>query len=100
MFILRHSPRSAESNASLYVEWEKFVRDDSVLPTWARLRPLAWNIDNYYMLPLFAVIIMSSVGAGWYALVGGQLKGEITAAFLIVLYAIPGYVLLHGRIES
>lgn len=92
MFILKHSPRSAESKASLYVEWEKFVRDDSVLPAWARLRPLAWNIDNYYMLPLFAVIIMSSAAAGWYALAGEQTKGDIAATILIVLYVIPGYM--------
>jgi hypothetical protein len=92
MFILKHSPRSAESKASLYVEWEKFVRDDSMLPAWARLRPLAWNIDNYYMLPLFSVIILSSAGAGWYALAGEQLKGEIAAAILIALYVIPGYM--------
>lgn len=92
MFILRQSPHSADSGVSLYVEWEKFVRDDSMLPVWGRLRPLAWNIDNYYMLPLFAVIIISSAGAGWYALVGGQLKGEISAAILIVLYVIPGYM--------
>jgi hypothetical protein len=95
MFILKHSPRSSESKASLYVEWEKFVRDDSLLPTWHRLRPLAWNIDNYYMLPLFAVIIMSSAGAGWYALAGGSLKGEIASAILIALYVIPGYMFYY-----
>jgi hypothetical protein len=95
MFILKHSSRSAESEASLYVEWENFVRDDSVLPGWARLRPLAWNIDNYYMLPLFAVIISSSAGAGWYALAGEQLKSEIVAGILIVLYVIPGYMIYY-----
>ena len=95
MFILKHSSRSGESKASLYVEWEKFVRDDSLLPAWHKLRPLAWNIDNYYMLPLFAVIIMSSIGAGWYALIGGSLKGEVAAAILIVLYAIPGYMFYY-----
>jgi hypothetical protein len=95
MFILVHSSRYAESKASLYVEWEKFVRDDSLLPTWNRLRPLAWNIDNYYMLPLFAVIIISSGGAAWYALVGGSLKGEIAATILVALYAIPGYMLYY-----
>jgi hypothetical protein len=92
MFILRHSPPAAESKASLYVEWERFVRNGSMPSASDRLQGLAWNIDNYYMLPLFAVIIMSSAGAAWYALAGNQLKGEIAAAILIVLYAIPGYM--------
>jgi hypothetical protein len=92
MFILKHSPRTAEAKVSVYVEWEKFVRDDSMLPAGGRLRPLAWNIDNYYMLPLFAVIIISSAGAGWYALAGGQMEGATAAAILIFLYVIPGYM--------
>jgi hypothetical protein len=95
LFILRHSPRSSDSEQSLYIEWEKFVRDDSLMPTWHRLRPLAWNIDNYYMLPLFAVIIASSVGAAWYALADGVLEAKIVAAILFCLYIIPAYMFYY-----
>jgi hypothetical protein len=95
LFILKHNPYSGNSKASLYVEWEKFVRDDSLMPTWHRLRQAAWNIDNYYMLPLFAVIIMSSAVASWYALAGGLLKAEVAVGILLFLYLIPGYMFYY-----
>src|ERR1700733_1434304 len=95
LFILKHSPRSSDSKASLYIEWERFVRDDSLMPTWHKLRPLAWNIDNYYMLPLFAIILMSSAGAGWYAIGDGVIKAKLSAIILIAFYAVPVYMFYY-----
>lgn len=95
MFILKHGLRPGDSGVSLYMEWEKFVRDDSLMPVSPRLRSLAWNIDNYYMLPLFGLIIASSVGAVWYVQADGTTEAKIIAAILAFLYVIPGYMLYY-----
>jgi hypothetical protein len=95
MFILKHGLRLGDSRVSLYIEWEKFVRDDSLMPVSPRLRSLAWNIDNYYMLPLFGLIMASSVGAVWYVQADGTTEAKIIGAVLAFLYVIPAYMLYY-----
>jgi hypothetical protein len=98
LFILRHSPRSVGSKEPLHVEWEKFVREASLMPARHRLRSLAWNIDNYYMLPLYSLIVISSAGAASYALADGPLRAEIVAAILLLLYVIPAYMFYYTSV--
>lgn len=98
LFILKHSPRSPGSKEPLHIEWERFVRDSSLMPARHRLRSLAWNIDNYYMVPLYALIVMSSLGAASYALAGGPLQAQIAAAILVFFYIIPVYMFYYTAV--
>jgi len=56
------------------------------------LRPLAWNIDNYYMIPLLVVIVGASVLSVVVAFLSnsGVVVGITIALF--VLHAIPAFM--------
>jgi hypothetical protein len=56
---------------SVDAKWELFTRRDrqkSARP----MHALAWNIDNYYMLPIFGVLFVVSVIAGVLGLTSGS----------------------------
>ena len=66
-FILTSTPPSAEAQVSIHRQWEIYVRSSSnCLFASPSLNGLAWNVDNYYMLPVFALIQAVSVGAVVY----------------------------------
>lgn len=95
LFILMHSSHSNSDDLSPDADWERFVRNDSLVPTWGKLRALAWNIDNYYMMPLFAVIIGASVACGWIDFASGILRAQIAAGVLSFLYIVPAFMLFY-----
>jgi hypothetical protein len=95
LFILTHTPKLPEELAmqeSIYRKWEEFVRDEKEMGD-ARMRNIAWNIDNYYMVPLFSVIVVASVISAAIAFMSGSAVIQTMASVLIVLHAIPGFIL-------
>lgn len=94
LFILTHTsnPKTPAEQMSLHREWEVFVRDDSSMGP-GRMRNIAWNIDNYYMVPLLSVIVVASVTAAIMAAMSDSFIIRIVAAALIMLHAIPIFIL-------
>ena len=76
------------------LQWERFTRR----PQSNAERPMnafAWNIDNYYMMPIFAILFSLSVGAGVVGLSTGPGWSRLIAAMLIALYALPSAILVY-----
>ncbi|WP_158012932.1 hypothetical protein [Streptomyces sp. Root369] len=95
LFILTHTSKSPSDRAareSIYWKWEEFVRSDDAKGA-ARMRDIAWNIDNYYMVPLFSVIVVASVISVVVAMESGSAIIQGVSSALIALHAIPGYIL-------
>ncbi|MDX3709061.1 hypothetical protein PV733_08785 [Streptomyces europaeiscabiei] len=94
MFVLKHTSNvtSVAQAGSIHREWEKFVRDESPMGGTTALHSLAWNIDNYYMVPLFVLIVGASVASMWVALTSGSWVTVAFAGILFLLHAIPGYM--------
>ncbi|MFI5819306.1 hypothetical protein ACIA8I_09205 [Streptomyces rishiriensis] len=95
LFILTHtskSPRDRAARESIYWKWEEFVRSDDAKGA-AKMRDIAWNIDNYYMVPLFSVIVIGSVISVVVAMASGSTVIQFISSVLIALHAIPGFIL-------
>ena len=83
--------------------WERFVRrSEGSLFSLPVISGLAWNVDNYYMVPLFLFILVGSGAAfvfGW-----SSAEGFLPKAILVsvaVLHAIPaGAILATGRLNN
>lgn len=71
--------------------WEIFVRRDTDWPITKRLPGLAWDIDNYYALPLTGLIIIMSGLAGAVCFTSNHITAIVAAAALLVLHAVPGW---------
>lgn len=66
-FILDNAPSATTAESDLHSKWETYVRSYS--KDLFALRPLnhvAWNLDNYFMLPIFVLIMLVSVAAAFY----------------------------------
>ncbi|WP_329195232.1 MULTISPECIES: hypothetical protein [unclassified Streptomyces] len=94
LFILTHTSNApiGQAKESIHWKWEEFVRNDEAMGA-ARMRNVAWNIDNYYMIPLFSVIVIASVISAVMAMACGSVIIQCTASVLIVLHVIPGFIL-------
>ncbi len=90
-YILLHAPENIENKFADYRHWEIFVRiADPPLVRKKFFNFLAWNVDNYYMLPLFLFIGISSIFAavyGWHASDG--LISRVLLLCLFFLHIIP-----------
>ena len=90
-YILLHAPENIENKFADYRHWEIFVRiADPPLVQKRFFNILAWNVDNYYMLPLFLFIGISSIFAvvyGWHA--SNQLISKVLFLCLSFLHIIP-----------
>ncbi|MGW2515781.1 hypothetical protein ACWC09_01870 [Streptomyces sp. NPDC001617] len=95
LFILRHTsmpPGEEIGQGSVYRKWEEFVRDEELMGD-VKLRHVAWNIDNYYMIPLFSVIVAASTIAAVIALTSSSAIIQAAASALVVMHVIPGFIL-------
>jgi hypothetical protein len=102
LFILEHTvdrrsqDSSSQSMPSMERAWEGFVRE-SLITTGSpgRLRALAWNIDNYYMVPLFVIILGASTVSAIVAFALDSWLVRAMAAVLIILYVVPGFMAMQ-----
>ncbi|MFF1906854.1 hypothetical protein [Kitasatospora sp. NPDC058218] len=92
LFILKYTTSSPGSQPSVHREWEVFVRDDECMGE-IKMRSIAWNIDNYYMIPLFFAIVAVSLVAAIMAATCNSTILQIAAAALVILHVIPGFIL-------
>jgi hypothetical protein len=80
--------------------WETFVRGG--LQTAENVRPisnLSWNVDNYYMLPMFALVLVSS-GVSAYITISAGSVASIIGIALVVCHAVPIWMLTAtGRVN-
>jgi hypothetical protein len=92
-FVLLQSIGSSANCASEDSSWEVFVRSPGHQRFGGRLWVLfGWNVDNYYMLPLFAFIAASSICAFVFA--WGRETSAVPQGVLIVLlilHVVPGW---------
>ena len=90
-YILLNAPEIALNNSGDYRHWECFVR--RISPPIVKnsfLDRIIWNVDNYYMLPLFLFIGTSSLVAmiyGWDPKAGIIFK--VFYSLLVLSYIIP-----------
>lgn len=101
-YILLH-PDEAQLTTGSTSSWEHFVRRNTDHPFGSgMIGELAWNVDNYYMAPLFLFIFLGSILAftiGWSAAECSWQKVVLLCAGC--LHAIPaGAVLATGRLNS
>jgi hypothetical protein len=89
-FILRQCSRE-ESEQKLHLEWEMFFRgSDDVRVTAAFMNRHAWNIDNYYLVPILVLIAVISGFASYHSWKAGtSTDAHVITAVLIVLHVIP-----------
>ncbi|WP_030414063.1 hypothetical protein [Streptomyces sp. NRRL S-1448] len=95
LFILTHTsptPGRQSARESIYWKWEEFVRDDEAMGA-AEMRNFAWNIDNYYMVPLFSVIVVASIISAVIALSSNSAIIQGVAALLVISHVIPVFML-------
>ncbi|MGV9662768.1 hypothetical protein [Nocardia niigatensis] len=72
--------------------WEVFVRRENDWPIAKYFPSLAWNVDNYYAMPLNGLIVIMSVLAGVVCFTSHHLTAILTAATLWTLHSIPGWM--------
>jgi hypothetical protein len=84
-------------NEGTSVCWETFSRlQRSRGKLWANAAGrVAWNIDNLYMVPLFAVLAAGSLAASAIAIDRASAWPLALAFALIVLHAVPGAMLFY-----
>jgi hypothetical protein len=94
LFILRRD----RDGGSVYGKWETFVRGiggtDTVRAFWS----ITWNIDNYYIVPLYVLISIISVAASLHALTSPSTLVRLIAGGLVALHALPGMMLWSIRL--
>lgn len=95
LFLLTCAEHSDDQRGS-QVEWEIFVRRPP-RPLYRRsvVSKLAWNVDNYYMVPVYVYIFAISGGAfayGWAADSSMLARGSLVVIFC--LHVIPVSALL------
>lgn len=75
--------------------WEYFLRQGGASRGGGRLQRAAWNLDNFYMAPLFILIFLVSALA---AVVGidsaGNLRGTFAVGIATALHVLPLAMLL------
>ena len=83
---------------SSHLRWESFLRDHNAsVFRQRRLGFLAWNVDNFYMVPLFALIFAVSVVASVMGVASSDRTLDwIGLIALMALHAIPLQMLLWG----
>lgn len=95
LFILTQTSKASGQQGpqeSIHRKWEEFVRDERKMGE-VKMRKIAWNIDNYYMVPLFSVIVAASVISAIVAIVSGSAIIQAVASALVALHVIPGFML-------
>ncbi len=97
LYLMIHDPGGA------HFRWERFVRESHRSPFGTgRLGSVAWNLDNYYMVPLFGLIVVVSIAS---AFVGLHESARAVDAAIVLLaaagHAIPlAMVLATAKIAS
>lgn len=88
LFILSNDQRGAD------YDWEIFARDPSrfTAVAWDKENWLAWNIDNFFMMPAFFVIVMLSIIG---ILIG--IKSDVWYVRLITagIFILPVWVIVY-----
>lgn len=87
LFILRMADSSDR-------DWEVFARDPTKFDVWASRGRIAWNIDNWFMIPVLVVILLVSVGAVYVGIKQGGLYIKLSAFALFALHTIPAWMLI------
>ncbi len=101
-FILLHSPRNGAHPSTLR-EWEVFVRTSEGIASPQRFASqLAWNVDNYYMIPFYVLVIASS---GTAIVLGFREAAELTETIIVLVlllcHAVPLVALaLAAKLDS
>jgi hypothetical protein len=81
--------------------WEVFVRDDSHSHGVINMRRIAWNIDNYYVTPIFIGVIVVSGFSYWYCFSAGSTSAIWVSSILIVLHIVPLAIIYYlGKLNT
>ncbi len=106
-YILLHAPEDVEDKFADHRHWEIFVRiaDPPPVPrsffnrlVW-RFNTLAWNFDNYYMLPSFLLISIISALAAVYGLnATSGLASRVLISFACFFHVIPAAFLFANAL--
>src|SRR5664279_3668855 len=75
--------------------WEVFVRDDSHANGTIGMRRIAWNIDNYYVTPIFIGVVVVSGFAYWYCWDAGSTSAKWASTALVVMHLAPMTILYY-----
>ncbi|KPK81168.1 MAG: hypothetical protein AMS25_07655 [Gemmatimonas sp. SM23_52] len=90
-YILLYDTTKAREGTDSPRQWEVFLRNpDHPLFKWSLLNKVAWETENYYMLPLFVLIAVTSSAAfviGWQA--DNDLSAHLTLSIMVVLHIVP-----------
>ena len=81
--------------------WETFVRDDSHLHRAIDIRRIAWNIDNYYVTPIFFGVAVVSGFSYWYCLSLGSASAVWISSVLLCLHVAPAGIIYYlGKLNA
>jgi hypothetical protein len=94
LFILLMGYRTSDS---IYPAWEAFVRGLGTVKTSRPFRAISWNIDNYYMLPIYVFIVAGSVLAFLYALGSPRIAVRVISIILALFHILPAIMLWYIR---
>jgi hypothetical protein len=89
LFILRDFATPTNS----FNAWERFLRSPAHAPPRSWIRALTWNMDNYYMIPLFVAIPLVSVLAFTVAILSPSVGVWVLAVALMSIHLLPGAML-------
>lgn len=94
-FILRFTAPDNGTQLRMYLAWERFVRQPPPRrSTLARLRPVVWNIDNYYMTPVFVTVLSLSVCAAFYSWHEERVGWMRQASVVVCIISLVVFVIL------
>jgi len=94
LFILLMGYRTG---GSIYPAWEAFVRGLGTVKTSRIFGVISWNIDNYYMLPIYVFIVAGSVIAFVYAIDSPRIEVRVVSIILALFHTLPVIMLWYIR---
>ncbi|HEY5058486.1 MAG TPA: hypothetical protein VII51_05660 [Gaiellaceae bacterium] len=77
---------------SLDREWEEFSRVQFETTSEHAMGRYAWNIDNYYVIPILSLLFVVSVAAAAVGLHSGPTVARLVIAALTVFHLIPALI--------
>lgn len=82
-------------------KWEIFVRDDSHARGNINMRLIAWNIDNYYVVPIFLGVVAVSTVSAVYCIAGGTVAARWAGIALVAAHVMPIMILIQlGKLNA
>lgn len=89
LFALTHKVHVSET----WHRWEVFVRKESDWPVSTKFPTLAWNVDNYYTIPLNVLTLIMSALAAAVSFASKSPSAIAVGSVLCLLHLVPGWML-------